>query len=112
MGPKRVVCGTIAAVLVAGGLLTGSPAFAQEQPSGEITPQQARDAAVAAVPGTVLEVEREREDGKVIYEVEIRQDDGRLIEVVVGASTGVVLETEVEDEEDDHDGDDAGEDDD
>jgi hypothetical protein len=46
----------------------------------------------AGDPGTVLEVEREREGGKVVYEVEIRRADGRVYEVVLEASTGVALE--------------------
>jgi hypothetical protein len=106
MNLKRLMHGTGGAVLVAAGLLTGSLAFAQ-QPSGEITADQARAAALAAEPGTVLEVEREREGGKVIYEVEIRRDDGQVVEVTVDASTGAVLETEVEDDEDDADDSDA-----
>ena len=116
---KRLIHGTGAAILVAAGLMTGSLASAQEllpaMISAEITPEQAREVAQRAVPGTVLEVERERERGKVIYEVEIRQADGRVFEVVVDAATSAVLEIEAEDDEDDDDAEDeddgAGDDD-
>ena len=83
MNPKRLVYGTGAAVVVAGGLAwPGSVAFAQV-----ITPQQARERALAAVPGTVLEVELERKRGLVAYEVEVLRNDGSVVEVLVDAST-------------------------
>jgi hypothetical protein len=93
MNPKRLVSGTGAAFLAAGGLLAGAarPTFAQAPP-GIITAEQARAAALAAVPGTVLEVELERFGGRVAYEVEVRPlNGGTVVEVLIDASNSAVL---------------------
>ena len=81
---------------------------------GEITEEDARKIAVAEVPGKVLEIEHEKEKGTMVYEVEIREKDGGVKEVVIDANTGAVLEIEDEGKEDDDDGndDDDGADDD
>lgn len=49
-----------------------------------------------AVPGEVLEVELEREHGRLIYEVEILSNSGRVRKVEIDAQTGAVLEVENE----------------
>ncbi|WP_334154451.1 PepSY domain-containing protein [Tepidimonas sp.] len=43
------------------------------------------------VPGDVLEVELEREDGRWVYELKLLQPGGRLRKVAVDAATGQVL---------------------
>lgn len=50
-------------------------------------------AARAAHPGRVLEVELEREHGRVIYEVEVIDQRGRVWELDVDAATAKVLST-------------------
>jgi len=93
MNPKRLLLGATAAVLAAS-LLSVSMGSAQQEPSAPVTPDQARAAAVAAVPGTVLEVEREAEGGRTVYEVEVRPTSGGpVVEVLVDASSGAVLST-------------------
>ncbi|TCP44178.1 PepSY domain-containing protein [Rhodovulum marinum] len=47
--------------------------------------------------GRLLEVELEREDGRMVYEVELITARGRILEIVVDAATGRVLETEEDD---------------
>jgi uncharacterized membrane protein YkoI len=47
--------------------------------------------------GKVLEVELEKEQGIVIYEIKILDDDGILWEVTVNAITGQVMAEEEED---------------
>ena len=100
MNPKRLIKGTGAAVLVAAGLQAGGVAHAQA-----LTPAQAGAAArnhVVAQFGNgavyVLEVDLEREWGRVAYEVEVRRADGREVEVLVDAANGAVLATEVDDD--------------
>jgi hypothetical protein len=111
MSPKRHVLGTAAAVLLVGGMFA-SPAFAQTQPTpgtpqAQPTPgiswQQAIQTALGAVPGTVLEQEMEWFRGNattaatMAMEVEIRpQDGGPVREVVIDASTGAVLQNNVD----------------
>jgi uncharacterized membrane protein YkoI len=46
------------------------------------------------VPGEVVGVEFEREDGKWVYEFKVIDDRGRLLEVYVDARTGAVLSME------------------
>lgn len=64
------------------------------------TPEQAKSAALAQVPGTVKKVELENEDGNVVYGVEIKTADGER-DVKVDAGNGKVLHVEKDDGEDD-----------
>jgi len=90
----------------ASGFLTNSPSVAQAQPGVPGTPQpqqpqipgfsitwnQARDAALAAVPGTVLELKADFEAGRAAYKVEILPQGANLTrEVLIDASNGSVL---------------------
>ncbi|MFN7610909.1 MAG: PepSY domain-containing protein [bacterium] len=52
--------------------------------------------ALAAVPGEVLQVDLENEDGQDIYEIKILTQTGRVIEIEVEAATGSILKQEVE----------------
>jgi uncharacterized membrane protein YkoI len=42
-------------------------------------------------PGRILEVELDKEDGRIVYEVEILGNDGIVKEVYINAITGEVL---------------------
>jgi uncharacterized membrane protein YkoI len=86
-----------------------------EQPDGQETPdgggqeqaalqslatvsqQQAEQAALAAVPGTVAETDLDAENGFVVYSVEINGPDGTVTEVVVDAGSGQVLAQQAQD---------------
>ncbi len=57
----------------------------------KITPEQAKAAALAAVPGKAGAVELEDEDGNVVFGVEVTTADGRTIDVKVDAGDGKVL---------------------
>jgi uncharacterized membrane protein YkoI len=63
-----------------------------------ITPEQARDAALAQVPGTVKKVELENEDGNVVYGVEVKTASGER-DVKVDAGDGRVLHVEQDGED-------------
>ncbi len=71
----------------------------------KITEAQAKEAALKAKPGKVTEVELEKEDGVVVYSVDITATDGKMFDVAVNANTGKVLKVEAEDpnEKDDED---------
>jgi uncharacterized membrane protein YkoI len=47
--------------------------------------------------GRLLEVELENEHGSYVYELEMLDDNGTVWEIEVNASTGELLETEIED---------------
>lgn len=64
-----------------------------------ISADGAKAAALAAVPGTVVESELENENGNVVYGVEIKAADGSMHDVKVDAGNGVVLATEDEGDE-------------
>ncbi|MBZ9715416.1 PepSY domain-containing protein [Deinococcus multiflagellatus] len=67
---------------------------AQVRALAKITPQQATQAAQAAVPGAASSVKLEDEDGSLVYAVVIGQT-----EVMVDAGNGQVLHQEAEDGE-------------
>lgn len=48
----------------------------------------------ASVPGEVIDVDLDDDDGLFIYEIEVLTPDGRKIEMKVDAAQGTVLETE------------------
>ncbi len=96
----------IAGVIVIGALaLGGRAARADEKVALDAVPQQVKDAALAAVPGLVLEkAEREVEKGVLVYDLEGKAG-GIRYEVEVTAA-GKVTEIEKGDEDDDDDDDD------
>ncbi|MBT8459328.1 MAG: PepSY domain-containing protein [Boseongicola sp.] len=97
--------------LIAGGALTGlilagvaGMVSAQSVASANgLTKEQAIEIALTEVPGQLIEVEREREDGIQIFEVEIRNAEGVEMELEIDAETGEILEVEAEDDDDDKD---------
>ncbi len=73
----------------------------------KITADQARDAALAAVPdGTAGEVELENENGNVVYGVEVTDASGAEYDVKVDAGNGTVLAQEADDDEEGEEADD------
>lgn len=55
------------------------------------TPEQARAAALAAVPGTAGAVELDNENGYVVYSVQVTGADGNTVDVKVDAGNATVL---------------------
>jgi hypothetical protein len=62
----------------------------------KITPDQAKAAAVAVVPGNATKVELENEDGNVVYAVEVTGTDGKQTDLKIDAGNGAVLSKESE----------------
>jgi uncharacterized membrane protein YkoI len=71
----------------------GNPSRA-ELKTIRVLPQLARKLALARVPGTIVEAEVEKENGRLVYEVDIKTDDGKRFEVEIDALTGEVIEAE------------------
>ncbi len=109
MDRTKLIVGMVAvAILALGG---GVAIAAQQQEPPKVDQAAAEEAALSAVSGKVMETEFEREGGAAIYEVEIAGKDGRLREVTVDASSGLVLGKEMEGDDggyDDHGSDDHG----
>lgn len=62
-----------------------------------ITPDQARNAALEAVPGTAGKVELDNENGAVVYSVEVTDSSGSGIDVKVDAGNGTVVHQDADD---------------
>ena len=66
--------------------------------SGEILPLEViLNNVRQTYPGRVLDIELEREDGQIAYEVEILGTDGVVTEVYINAKTGKVLSAKEDD---------------
>ena len=84
---RTVVVVAAAAVLaVAAGAGIAQAVSGSEEPLTGPTADQAAEAALeAAGGGTVIEVERQDDDGAGIYEVEVRREDGSEVEIHLDA---------------------------
>ena len=72
----------------------------------KISAEQARQTALGRVSGTIVEEELEKERGRIVYSIEIRDKDKKVFDVEVDAITGEIVNVEEEDEDDeDEDGD-------
>lgn len=47
--------------------------------------------------GRILEIERDTYRGREVYEIELLEDDGRVIELAVDAIDGRILDTDIDD---------------
>lgn len=61
-----------------------------------ITPQQAQQIALQRIPGQVLHVDMEMENGTLVYEVFILTSQNRVYEVELNAKTGTIYNIEEE----------------
>lgn len=90
-----VLAGALALALTAGMGFTASAAHAQD---GLISIAEAERIALEHVPGgTIEEIERDRERGVIVYEVEVRAPNGVEHELVIDARTGRILRAEIDD---------------
>ena len=101
---KPIHGGAFAGMILAGGLVGAVSAQTLAAETG-LTEEQAIEIALMEFPGEVNEVELEREDGMLVYEIEILSADGLEIEVEIAANTGDVLEFEAEKSDGDEDDD-------
>ncbi len=99
----------LATVAGINGLLSAAGAFASDNEltqtevrklvdQGEILPLKALlDRQRALLNGRLLDLEVERDDSTVVYELEILKEDGQVIEYKIDAATGRLLKQKVED---------------
>ena len=110
MRRRVLLIAVTAVVLIIGGVTAAVALSGNEPPEVAVTEAEAVAAATEVVPGDVVEVELEKEDGVLQYEVEIEAEDGAIYEVMVDPDTARVLGQELDDdvpgEPDDDDGDD------
>lgn len=70
-------------------LLAPAAAFAA---GGKVTQEQAQFIALKAEPGIIQETDTKTLTGGIVYEFEIRIEDGAIMEVEVDGNTGAILE--------------------
>ncbi|WP_299473160.1 PepSY domain-containing protein [uncultured Roseibium sp.] len=93
MDKKLILGSAVAGVLLVLGA-SGTIAAQSTPMSPGLDEAGAVERALTEVPGTVQETELDREDGKLIYEIEILTADGLEMEVEIDAETGAVLKVE------------------
>ena len=95
IGRIPVALAALALILGGGLLLTGA-----QTALAAVTASQAEQAALQAVPGTIVQpAQLEDEDGTQVYGVIIQASGGGLWDVKVGVDSGQVLKTEPDDGE-------------
>lgn len=99
MKKNIMVGGALAGLIMAGGIAGMVSAQSAANATG-LTEDQIIEIALSEVAGEVTEVEQEREDGQMIYEIEILTDDDVEFTVEIDAETGEVLDVEEEDDRD------------
>ena len=101
---KKTLTAGIAVIAVAGASAVGfanhryhdqdSANLIQE---ASISIDQAVEIALADVPGKVIEAEIEHEDGAAVWEIEVIDSQNQMFEFEIDASSGDILEKELED---------------
>jgi uncharacterized membrane protein YkoI len=104
---RRLLSGLVVTVGVLLAAVASAPAFADDDDhelarklltEGRILPlAKVVDGVMADVPGEMLEVEFEVEDGVYVYEIKILRPNGRVQEVEADAATGKILKIEDDD---------------
>lgn len=62
---------------------------------GEIRPlEQIVEAVRRQIAGEIIEIEFERNDGRYVYELEIIEPSGRIVEIEVDAKSGEIIKRE------------------
>lgn len=112
MKTKRtlVVAAAAAVLAVAAGAGIAQAVSGSEEPvTGPAADRAAEAALDAAGGGSVLEIERQDDDGSGIYEVEVRREDGSEVEVHLDAQfqpVGTVADDDAGEQEESAEGDD------
>lgn len=104
MDKKNAAFGALAGLALTGAVVGSVSAQSAAEATG-LTMQQAIEIALLEVSGEVQEAELEKEDGMMVYEIEILDANGQEFEIEIAADTGAVIEVEAEDEDDNDDDD-------
>ena len=100
MDKTSAAFGALAGLALTGAVVGTVSAQSVAEATG-LTMEQAIEIARLEVPGVVQEAELEREDGMMVFEIEILSDDGQEFEIVIAADTGTVIEVDAEDDQND-----------
>ena len=101
---NKVITTSLIGLLIAG---TSAFAIAGQNNDGEssklvneagITIDQAMSIGLNEVPGKVTESEIEKEDGKLVWEISVLDNQNQTYELEIDANSGEVLEKELDDD--------------
>ncbi len=98
MNRKMIAGGALTGMVLTGALVGAVSAQTAADATG-LSEAQAIEIALLEVAGDVQEVELERDDGMMVYEVEIVDAEGQEYEIEIAADTGEVIEVEAEDDD-------------
>lgn len=62
----------------------------------KITADQAKEAALKTIPGTLKEIELDDEAGIYYYDMEVLQKDGKEVDIEISAETGKIIKVDNE----------------
>ena len=96
----KFIAGSAVAGLFLTGAIVGAVSAQSAATATGLTEAQAIEIALLEVPGDVQEVELEREDRDLVYEIEIINADGIEFEVEIDADSGAIFEVDAEDKDD------------
>ncbi len=102
---KNITLGLVISAIAA--LSTGTLAASQKTVLGELSEEQVVSLALQVQPGTLHHIEREIEQGKAVFEVEVTTAEGE-VELILDAQSGEVLARKIDDDssdKEDHDSD-------
>ncbi len=68
----------------------------------KITEEKAKEIALNEVNGKIIKIEIEKENGRLLYEVEVKEGNN-IAEIEINAETGEILEVEWEDDNEEED---------
>lgn len=83
-------------------LATASPLIAKVKEKPQVTMAAAKATALKRVAGRIKSAELETEKGKLVYSFDIVTADKKIMEVLIDAMTGDVIEVEEETPEHEH----------
>lgn len=106
---RKTMFTTVATLLVttvmAGGFAAASDQSQNAQDQSQISKDKARTIATDKYGGDIINVEKDKDDGQLNYEVELKNSKQGRMEVHVNATNGKIVDTEKEDRDDDGDDD-------
>ncbi|UOQ94295.1 PepSY domain-containing protein [Halobacillus shinanisalinarum] len=103
---RKLLIGGIVGVVVLGGAIgaaaaTGPNTNDSSNQTASLTEDKVTKIVTDKVDGTVEKIEKETDDGRLIFEVDVKDKNGVKTDVGVDAKTGEVLEVDQNDDRDD-----------
>ncbi|MUV37006.1 uncharacterized protein JNUCC1_00812 [Lentibacillus sp. JNUCC-1] len=106
---RKLLIGSTALVLIGGGI-AGTSVFAASagedddvsqkelKEMASISQEEAINISLEEVPGEAVQTELDDEDGKAVYEVDVKAEDGKMWDFEIDAESGDVLQKEADDD--------------